>query len=48
MSGQASTKRRWQVKVKGKPPFSMGGIEIGECPEHVCRSIFGDRLEWVR
>lgn len=41
-------KRRWTVKVKGIPPFSMGGLEDGESAEVVCRAIFGDRLEWVK
>jgi hypothetical protein len=36
------------VKVIGKPPFSMGGLEPGECAKHICRAIFGDRLEWVK
>ena len=40
--------RTYTVKVKGRPPFSMGGIEEGESAEHVCRSVFGDRLEWVK
>lgn len=41
-------KRRWQVKVIGIPPFSMGGLEEGESAYDVCFAIFGDRLEWVR
>jgi hypothetical protein len=45
--GGIVNKRNWQVKVKGKPPFSMGGLEDGECAEHICLCIFGDRLEWV-
>jgi hypothetical protein len=41
-------KRNWQVKVKGKPAFSMGGIEPDEDAWHVCWCIFQDRLEYVR
>jgi len=41
-------KRNYTVKIKDHPPFSMGGIELGECAEHVCRSIFQDRFEWIR
>jgi hypothetical protein len=41
-------KRNYTVKVKDFPPFSMGGIESGECAEHVCRCIFGELLEWVK
>lgn len=41
-------KRNYQVKVIGCEPFTMGGIEEGESAEHVCRAIFGDRLEWVK
>ena len=37
----------YTVKVKGRPPFSMGGIEDDEDAEHVCRSVFHERLEWV-
>jgi hypothetical protein len=40
--------RNYSVKVKGKPAFSMGGIESDEDAWHVCWCIFGDRLEWVR
>lgn len=41
-------KRNWQVKVIGKPPFSMGGLEPGESAYDVCLMIFGERLEWVK
>lgn len=41
-------KRNWQVKVIGLPPFSMIIMDDGEDPEHICRSIFGSRFEWVR
>lgn len=41
-------KRNWKVKVVGKPPFSMIIMEDGDDPEAICRSIFGDRLEWVK
>lgn len=44
----ALVKRNWQVKVAGKPPFSMIIMEDGDDPEHICRAIFGDRLEWVK
>lgn len=40
-------KRNWQVKVKGKPPFSMIIMEDGEDPQHICRCVFGEKLEWV-
>ena len=40
--------RNYTVKVKGFAPFSMGGIKEDESAEHVCRAIFGDRLEWVK
>ena len=41
-------KRCWQVKLYGMPDFSMIIMEDGDDPEVICRSIFGDRLEWVR
>ena len=39
--------RNYTVKVKDRPPFSMGGIDDEESAEHVCRSVFRERLEWV-
>jgi hypothetical protein len=41
-------KRTWQVKVTGLPPFSMIIMSDDEDPVHICRSIFGDQLIWVR
>lgn len=41
-------KRNWQVKVQGKPPFSMIIMEDDVDPEYVCRAVFGCRFEWVR
>lgn len=41
-------KRNYQVKVKGLPPFTMGGFEPFDDAWHVCWCIFGDRLEWVK
>lgn len=41
-------KRNYQVKVKGRAPFTMGGYEAFDDAEHVCLCIFGERLEWVR
>ena len=40
--------RNFTVKVKGFSPFSVGGIQEGECAEQVCRAIFGGRLEWIK
>lgn len=40
-------KRNYQVKIKGFEPFTMGGLEPDEDAQHVCFSIWGDRLEWV-
>lgn len=41
-------KRDYLVKVKGYPAFTMVMLELDDDPEHVCRAIFGERLEWVR
>jgi hypothetical protein len=41
-------KRNYTVKIEGFPPFSMGGIQEGECAEQVCFAIFGSKLEWVK
>ena len=41
-------KRNWTVKVKGKPEFTMGGFEPFDDAWHVCFSVFGERLEWVK
>ena len=41
-------KRNWQVKVIGKPPFSMIIMEEGDDPMYICLAIFGNRLEWVK
>jgi hypothetical protein len=41
-------KRNYTVKVKGFPPFSIGGITEDENAEQVCFAIFGSKLEWVK
>lgn len=42
-------KRAWQVKVKDCAAFTMILMtEEDDSPEHICKQIFGDRLEWVR
>jgi hypothetical protein len=41
-------KRNYQVKVIGRPPFTMGGFEPFDDAWEVCFAIFGNRLEWVR
>lgn len=42
-------RRCFQVKVVGKPPFSMICMEDGIDALAVCVGIFGiDRVEWVR
>ena len=46
----AQMKRAFTVKVTGSAPFTMLLTEpetIAEA-EHICRCIFGDRLEWVK
>lgn len=42
------TKRTWLVKVLGHHAFTMIFMEGCDDPEDVCRSIFHERLEWVR
>lgn len=41
-------KRCYQVKVIGRNPFTMLVMDGDETPEHVCRCIWGDNLEWVK
>lgn len=41
-------KRCWHVKVKGQAAFVMLIMEGDESAESICRSIFGERLEWVK
>ena len=40
--------RHYTVKVTGHAPFRMIVMDSAAPAEHVCRCIFGDRLEWVR
>jgi len=41
-------KRTWQIKLKGRPPFSMIIMDDDSDPEHICRSIWFDLVEWVK
>jgi hypothetical protein len=40
--------RRYQVKVKGKPVFSLICTDDIADAEKSCSDIFGDRLEWIK
>jgi len=46
----AQMKRAFTVKVTGSAPFTMllTDPETNAAAEHICRCIFGDRLEWVK
>ena len=43
-------KRAFTVTVKGSAPFTMllTEPETNAAAEHICKSIFGDRLESVK
>lgn len=45
----AKMKRAFTVKVTGSAPFTMllTDPETSSAAEHICRCIFGDRVEWI-
>lgn len=46
--GGMLNKRCWQVKITGQPSFSMIIMDDDVDPHNICKSIFGERLEWVK